>query len=474
MLCREICKAHSPEAKASMTAVNDTVATKIADYMEEYGWATLPAHIQNESVRALLNYLGCTIGGAVTTSMSAATKGVQLLDNDREVPIAGRSESCGLSNAALLGALSASTQTFDDTHLATITHPTAPVASACLAMAHRLSKIGTPVTGERLLAAIAIGIELQCRISNAIRAGGTAHMGWYITGLSGGIGTAIAVGHLLHLSHSQMVWAIGLAATQACGLRATHGSMAIAYVPGLAARSGLDAAVMAKGGFECSAISIDGRNGLLQVLSSTADADLITRDLGSHYELMNNAYKPYPCGIVIHPAIDGCLEIVRKYAVDVAAIECVELDIHPDALTLTWRKLPDHELDAQVSLFHWVAASLVFGAAGLEQGRIDAIQNPVVRALQKMTEATVDSNLKDNQARVRVKLKSGKILESVVTNAIGSASNPMTAAALIKKFESLALPVLGQQQSSHALTLCLSMKDQSDAAVLLQSTALPK
>lgn len=455
-----------------MIAAMGTAATKIADYMEGYCWASLPAYIQDEAIRALLNYLGCTIGGAVTDSMSAALRGVQLLDQDREVPIAGRSESCGLSNAALLGALSASTQTFDDTHLATITHPTAPVASACLAIAHRLSRLGTPVAGDQLLAGIAIGIEMQCRISNAIRAGGAAHMGWYITGLSGGVGTAIAVGHILKLSHAQMVWAIGLAATQACGLRATHGSMAIAYVPGLAARSGIDAAIMALGGFECSAIAIDGRNGLLQVLSSTADATLITRDLGSHYELMNNAYKPYPCGIVIHPAIDGCLDIVRKHGVDAASIERVELDVHADALILTWRKLPEHELDAQVSLYHWVAASLVFGAAGLEQGRTDAIQDPRVRILQTLTEATVDPALRDNQARVRVRLKSGQILESVITNATGSVSNPMTTEALIKKFESLAIPVIGLHQCNHALALCLNLKDQADASVLLQSTAV--
>ncbi len=457
-----------------MTAAMVTTAHKIADYMEGYSWKGLPSQIRVESVRALLNYLGCTIGGAVTPSMNAAIRGVQLLDNDKEVPIAGRSECCSLSNAALLGALSASTQTFDDTHLATITHPTAPVASACLAMAHRLSRIGTPIAGDRLLAAISIGIELQCRISNAIRAGGEAHMGWYITGLSGGIGTAIAVGHMLKLSQVQMVWAIGLAATQACGLRATHGSMAIAYVPGLAARNGVDAALMAKGGFECSAITIDGRNGLLQVLSSTADADLIARDLGSHYELMNNAYKPYPCGIVIHPAIDGCLEIVRQYAVDVTKIERIELDVHPDALILTWRKLPEHELDAQVSLYHWVAATLVFRAAGLEQGRIDAIQHPQVRFLQTVTEAIVDPELKDNQARVRVMLKSGQTLESIVTNAIGSVSNPMTTVALMTKFELLAEPVIGQTQMKQALSLCLNMQSQADASVLLKSAAISK
>ena len=97
------------------------------------------------------------------------------------------------------------------------------------------------------------------------------------TGLSGGIGAAAAAGRLIGLDHAQLVAALGLAATQLCGLRATHGSMAIAYVPGIAARNGLSAAYLAKAGFTCSDIAIDGRNGLFEVIAPGADVASVTK-----------------------------------------------------------------------------------------------------------------------------------------------------------------------------------------------------
>ena len=109
-----------------------------------------------------------------------------------------------------------------------------------------------------------------------------------MTGLSGGIGAAAAVGRLLGLSHEQMVYALGLAASQASGLRAAHGSMAITFVPGTAARDGVVAAYLAAANYSCSDIAIDGKNGLLQVLTGATDGSLISDELGSRYELLNN------------------------------------------------------------------------------------------------------------------------------------------------------------------------------------------
>lgn len=448
------------------------VSIDIADYMTSYDWETLPKNIQAETKRALLNYLACTIGGAATASMSAAVDGVKLIDSSLEIPIAGRQERCAITNAALLGAISASAHTYDDTHLATITHPTAPVASACLASAYHQSLSGKPVDGKQLLAAIAVGIEVQCRISNAIRSGESAHMGWYITGLSGGIGAALAVGHLLSLNHQDFVSAIGLAATQACGLRATHGSMAIAYVPGLAGRSGLEAAYFAKAGFRCSPGLIDGRNGLLEVLGSSADSTIITAELGNHFELLNNAYKPYPCGIVIHPSIDGCLELVKKNHFEIENIDQIVLEVHPDAMTLTWRKHPETELDAQVSLFHWVAASIVFKNAGIKEGQIDAVMDKRVRHLQNQIQVITNKTLRDNQARISVILKDGRHLNVEVSNATGSVTNPMSTQQLIEKFNELSDPVIGSEKKGLVLEKCLNLESISDCSGLLETAAL--
>ena len=264
-----------------------------------------------------------------------------------------------------------------------------------------------------------------------------------------------------------MVSALGLAATQAGGFRATHGSMAITYVPGMAARNGVAAAYMASAGFDCGSIAVDGRNGLLQVLTGAADAKLIRAELGTRYEFLNNTYKPYPCGIVIHPAIDACLDLARVQGVKVEDIDRVDMRVHPDALNLTWRKLPDNVMDAQVSLFHWTAATLVHRAAGLAQGDIACVLDPSVRALQECMHAEAVAAMRDNEAEVSVRLKSGRVLVSHVRDATGSITNPMTDEQLIEKFRGLVGPALGEVGWQRLLQACLDMERAEDASAII-------
>lgn len=429
-------------------------------------WASLPDTVRREAPRAWLNWVACTVGGARTPAMEAAVRGILSMEAGAEAGLLGREESASVSNAALLNCLGSSSQTYDDTHLATITHPTGPVAGAALAVACKRAQAGQPVSGRALLVALVVGLELECRVSCAIAAGG-ANLGWFMTGLSGGIGAAAAAGRLLGLDHERMVWALGLAATQAGGFRATHGSMAITYVPGMAARNGVVAAYLASAGFDCGSIAVDGRNGLLQVLTGAKDSQLIRAELGTRYEFLNNTYKPYPCGIVIHPAIDACLDLVRNQGVKAEDIERVDLRVHPDALNLTWRKLPDNAMDAQVSLFHWVAAALVHRAAGLSQGDIDCVLDPRVRALQERTQAEAVATMADNEAEVEIRLMSGRVLSSHVHDATGSVTNPMTDEQLVEKFRALVGPVLGEAGWTRLLHACLSLEHAEDASAIV-------
>lgn len=438
----------------------------MAEFSNGATWEGLPHAVRREAVRAWTNWVACAVGGSSTSAMDAAVRGALSMVPNGEVPVLGRCERATMPDAALLGCLSSSTQTYDDTHFATTTHPTGPVASALLATAHTLGVAGTPVSGAEFLTALLTGMELECRTSCAILANG-GHPGWFITGLSGGIGAAVAVGRLLHLTHEQVVHAIGLAATQACGFRATHGSMAMTYVPGLAARNGLVAAYMAAADFTCSAIAIDGRNGLLQVLTRAADTTSIGDELGTRFELLTNAYKPYPCGFVIHPTLDACLQLVEENKISHSAIERIDMRVHPDALNLCWRKFPANVFEAQVSLFHWVAAAFVHHAAGVEQGEMGCVLDAGVRALQERTYAVADTRLGDNQAFVAVRLRDGRTVERLTENSTGSTTNPMTDQQLAVKFRNLVSPILGEPRAGELLQMCLELPSADNAAQIL-------
>lgn len=452
---------------STVSAGSTSVSSRLAEFAHDMRWQDLPAAMQREAARAFLNWVGCAAGGARTESAEAAVRGLYAMSGPGTTPVLGRAERLQPADAALANCLASAADTFDDTHLSTITHPTGPVAAAILALAD-----GRRILGRDLLLALAIGVEIECRISAAITAPGSgSSQGWYITGVSGGIGAAAAAARILGATRGELLAALGLAASQAGGLRATHGSMAIAFVPGFAARNGLAAAHLAAAGFACGDAVIEGRNGLLPVLAPQAEPGAILRDLGTRFEMLGNAYKPYPCGIVIHPSIDACLEIAGRHVAP-EAIEAAELAVHADALALCWRKLPASPLEAQVSLFHWAAAALVRGAAGLEEGDSEAVADPRIRALQEVMQARVDPALRGGQARAEVRLRDGTVLRAEVAEATGSLERPMSDGQLAGKFRMLARRRLGEAQVESLLQACWHLPDSRDAGEIGRLGAL--
>ena len=450
------------------SAADPAITEAIADYVLSASFAGLSAEVQRQSVRTVVNWVGCALGGAPTPTVEAAIKGVQSYSSPGHCHVIGRRERFDAPAAAMINCLSSAAHAFDDTHLATITHPTGPVISALLAIAETQT-----VPGEEFLASLMIGMELECRLSSVIVAPGAgASGGWYITGITGSIGAAAAAGRVLQLDRNAMVSALGLAAAQSCGTRGTHASMACAYVPALAAQAGSTAAMMARAGFECGPAAVAGRNGVVEVIAPKADHAAISRDLGRRWEVLGNAYKPYPCGIVIHSAIDACLELVRQHGPAPDDIVEVAFDVTPGALALCWRKLPNSELEAQVSLFHWLAATLVHGAAGVAQAGLACIQDARVRDLQSRLNATSNPALAIDQAKAVMRMRDGTIHSVSVEHGVGSLVKPMSDSELNDKFLSQARGVLSADRAKDLLAACWDVRALADMSRLLTLGAL--
>jgi 2-methylcitrate dehydratase PrpD len=247
--------------------------------------------------------------------------------------------------------------------------------------------------------------------------------------------------------------------------------MAIASPPAFAARNGLVAAHLAMAGFACGDSIIEGKNGLLAVLAPEARAEPIVDGLGQRFELLGNAFKPYPCGIVIHPAIEACLDIAGRIK-SADAIAGVRLAVHADALALCWRKLPETTLQAQVSLYHWAAAALVRGRATLDEGDAAAVADPAIRAMQEIIIAEADPALASGQARAVVGLSGGEILTSKVVHALGSLERPMTDDQLSEKFRTLACYRFPEEATVELLQACWAIAAADDVGELARSAAL--
>jgi len=422
----------------------------------------LPAEVRREAPRALLNILGCMLGGCDEPVVLATLAAAQRWSGPPRASVIGHPVRVDVLHAALVNAVSSAVLVFDDTHLGTVLHPSGPVAAALLAVAEE-----SPVSGADFGTALLVGIEVACRAA-VMLATPPAHCstGFSMTGLVGGIGAAAAAGNLLGLDRDQMEAALGTAAAQGAGFRQTHSSMAGYVVPAQGARTGLMSAMLAKDGFTCSAQSLEGPRGFGHVFASHPNFAAALDGLGTRFELISNTYKPYPCGVVIHPIIDACLEIAATPSA--APIDAVDIEVNPLAIELTNQRHPADEREVQVSLYHWAAAALLRGHAGLAESQMGAIADPGIAALRGGIEAHASAGISREAARVRVRYADGTSREANVKVCRGTVQRPMSDADLAIKFRELASRRLDTDAAEQLLEQCLSLERQGDIASCLQ------
>jgi 2-methylcitrate dehydratase PrpD len=291
------------------------------------------------------------------------------------------------------------------------------------------------ITGEDLLVAFIVGVEAICRLSKAVSvAPAKGNIAWSQTGIACGIGAALASARLMGLDHATTCTAIGIAASQASGIRALHGTHCTPMMPASAGQAGLRAALMAAAGVTSSRTAIEARYGFGECFSEAPHLGHITDGLGERWEILGNTYKPYPCGIVIHPLIDAALEIAASDRPEPSTIRKVEILANPTAMALCWRRHPKDEFEGQVSLYQWVAASLVRGRAGISEGTDAAIADPVIAALRDRIDVTTDPSVPHDGADMTVILADGRGLSRSIRDCIGSRGRPMTDDELDTKF----------------------------------------
>jgi 2-methylcitrate dehydratase PrpD len=426
------------------------ITRELARYAAQARYLMLPDHVQLEASRAFLNWMGCALGGCREPAVKLAAATVAELGGGPQASIIGQAQRTDIASAAFVNCIASSVLGFDDAHLATVTHPSSPVCSAVFALSEKYA-----VPGDGFLAALALGIEITCRLSNVlVLPPSKFNVGFYVTGLTAPIGVALAVGNLLQLDEQRMNWAISIAASQSGGFRATQGTMTAHFRPGHAARSGVWAALLAKKGFTGNQSVLEADKGFVDVFSADADLERAVRGLGEQHELLNNAYKPYPCGIVIHPTLDACLDLHGQYGEGVVPVRA-QLKVNPLALSLCGIREPTTTLESLNSLYHWAAAALVRGRAGVPEMLLDCIADPPIAQLRSQIEVITDPSVGSQQAEVVVTLADGRTFHARVLDARGSNPHPMTDDDLDAKFRSQASLVLPAGRVERLRELCL-------------------
>jgi len=449
------------KADQNAPAITQQLAEFVAGHPSK-GWSDA---VDREAHRTFANWVGCAIGPAQHETMHAALAAISELSPAPQATLLGRSEKVDIASAALLNGISSHTFDFDDTHLKTIIHPAGPVASAVLALGEHLGS-----SGRDMMDALVIGIEVSCRVGNAIYPD-HYDRGWHITGSTGMLGSAAACSRLLKLDAARTQMALGIAASQPIGLREQFGTMTKPFHPGGAARAGLMSALMARHGYTSSRRALEAPRGLLQVFSDKTDWSEITEGLGETWEIALNTYKPFACGIVIHPSIDGCVQLRNEHQLKADDIRNVSIRVHSLVLELTGKKTPADGLQSKFSVYHSCAVGLIFGRAGEHEYTDDVVNRADVLALRGKVEATVDDSIDEASSDVTIETNDGRTLHVFVEHAIGSVERPMSDEQLKAKFIDQGEPIIGRDKAEQAWSAAMRFAESANAGELLAAAA---
>ncbi|GKZ23027.1 hypothetical protein AbraIFM66951_008958 [Aspergillus brasiliensis] len=438
---------------------------KAAQWAASLSYSSLPPDALQAAIRSFYNWVGCTVGGSNHPAASIARNSLSRFFGSPTSTLLGTNGlQADAQHAALINGIASHVHDYDDTHLETIIHPTGPVAAALLSFAQSLDR---PVSGQEFLTALAAGIELECKAGLAVW---PSHydVGWHITSTTGSIGAAVGVSRLLGLSPEKTAHAIGIAATQVTGLREMFGSHTKSFHPGRAAQNGLLAAILAADGYTSSLQALEAKRGWVKVVSND---DKLTQEIDSlesngKWELAKNAFKPFPCGIVIHPVIDGCVWLhgeLQRRGLGLQDIKTVHVTVHPLVLELTGKTKPKDGLEAKFSVYHGGAIGLIYGKATPAEYEDAVVTNAETIEVRDKFVATAAEDIRADECRILVEFEAPAVkIEKHVHHAVGSIDAPMTDSQLTEKFIGQCTPVLGPEQAKIISDWCWSLETKDD------------
>ena len=303
-----------------MTTLTGAITQETARFIVETTYDDLPDALRAESLRCIVDGIGVMLAGVPEECTQIIHRYVGSLGVTGAARVPGVAVSYPAEFAALAAGVSGHAHDFDDTQLAStpdrvyglLTHPTVPALSAALAVGQE-----TGASGKDLVRAFSIGLEVECKLAEAVN---PQHYqrGFHSTGTLGVFASAAAAASLMGLDHEHTRTALSIAGSKSAGLRCNFGTMTKPYHSGAAAQNGVVAAKLASMGYSADPSGLDGPWGFFAVAGGGVDEEYVLGKLGSPWALLDPgvSVKPYPCGSLLHPAMDALRGLLIEHDVD--------------------------------------------------------------------------------------------------------------------------------------------------------------
>ncbi|WP_291295436.1 MmgE/PrpD family protein [Elioraea sp.] len=457
-----------------MTRANRT--SKLAEFVAGFRWEDLPEAVRGKTVELVHDGAGALVAAANPTFSTGRLIAafVRNQGGAEQATVVGH----GFRTSTVMAALANGTMGYacdvEPHHPEGILHPIAVMVPTALAVGEY-----SRATGARFLAAVALGLEVEYRVSIALGPAEQYALGFHPSAICGTFGAAAAASFLLQLPAEAVGRAFGLAACQASGLMAWESDPtenARPFQMGLAARNGVTAALLAQSGFGAPADIFDEGHTVFRAYSRAASPERLVEDLGKHWSgITEMAIKPYSCVSFLHPGLDALLGLVA------------ENDLRPESIEgirLRFPKAGIHCVDDNPLKSHCAQYILPVAVANRQLKVADIfidrrIGNPALAALCRKVTVESDPELdrlfpEFYASIVEVRTTSGDLLTRRNDIARGYPESPLSPHELQEKFVTLAGSVMEARavvQLDGALRTLAGAPDLVELAHLLGTPA---
>lgn len=432
--------------------MTDRAFAAIADWLHALTWEALPQVSQKAALHTIGNSLGLAVAGTHSATVSVILKMLERritpAASEGEICILGRSLRLDPVCSCLVHGTAMHVEDFDDTHLATVLHPGAPIVPVALAIA-----VMKRSSGKEIATAVAAGVEIASRVGLSL---GPSHFdrGWHLTSTAGRVGGAVAGALLARLERDDLMRVIAVALRTFAGHTKQLGSMTKPLHPGKAAADMMRLVWMASNDLLSDVEPSGVEAGIGPEFAGTLSWGRVAEDLGRRWELDANAFKSYACGIVSHPIIDVGRKL-RSEGLTFHDLKSVSIRVNHTVPAVMGVKEPEDGTQAKFSAYHCFAAGLLEGDGGLAEFSTELATRPDSVITRRKVTLVVDEKMPKQSCNATIVLSDGSEREVFIENATGSVANPMTTQDLERKFLALTRPILVDPQGAWKTILAL-------------------
>lgn len=454
----------------------------VADFIVNTRYGDVPAEVIELARKSILDGLGLALSGSVAETGEIVRKYLTSTGMNGGATVIGSALKAPVRFAALANGVGIHADDYDDTQLAVakdrvyglLTHPTAPTLPAALALAETRT-----MTGKDLLLAYNVGVEVETKISEAIN---PRHYedGFHSTGTAGVFGAAATAAKLMGLDRERVLRALGIAGSEAAGLRENFGTMTKPFHAGRAAESGVVAAEFAALGWTAAEDILEAPRGFFEAAGGGWDPGAIMGKLARPWTFISPgiSIKPSPSGSLTHPGIGEMLRLIRENRITADQVVSVDVGTNKNMPNALIHHQPTDNLQAKFSMEFCMASALLYGSVGLGQFNDEVVNRPAVQetigrvhfGVSPVAEAAGYDKM---TTIIDIHMKDGRTISGRADFAKGSPSNPMSYDEVAAKFVDCATYAKWPESKSRAIVAMVrKLEDVPDVGALTKLLAV--